>query len=635
MCGIVGIVRAHGAGVPERLAARMATTLRHRGPDDHGVLVEPGVALAHQRLSIIDLATGHQPMTHGDLTVVFNGEIYNYVELRSELRAKGRSFQTTSDTEVLLQLYDEYGAACVARLNGMFAFLLLDRRRGTLLAARDHFGIKPLYWTQAGDDLLFASEIKAFWEHPATERRPNAVGVREYLTFQYVTGTETLFAGVHKVAPAHCMEVDLASGRRRTWCYWSPTFGCDLQTSESAFVEQVQWLLEDAVRLQCRADVPVGAYISGGLDSGIVASLAARHRPIVGFTGRFDEGPAFDESPHARAVASAAGIPLHEVVPTEAEFVTLLPSLVAQMDEPAAGPGIFPQFVTARLAAQHVKVVLGGQGGDEVFGGYVRYLLAYFEQALKGAIFETNEEHKHIVSLGSMVRNLPAMRAYVPMLQEFWRDGLFEPMDRRYFRLLDRSGGMNELLTPEFAASGGRDEVFARFAAVFNKPDTPAYFNKMTHFDLGTSLPALLQVEDRVSMAHGLESRVPLLDHRVVDLVASMPARRKFARGELKYLLKRAVGNVVPASVLDRKDKMGFPVPLHRWVSGASRDFVRETLLSERARHRGLFDPVRVEALLDAPTPFSRSVWGLLNLELWHRQCIDSPTLVPAHDSHS
>lgn len=629
MCGLAGILRFDGREVPRELAMGMADALRHRGPDGSGVLCEPGIALAHQRLAIIDLETGQQPMTAGPVSVVFNGEIYNYVELRNELRAAGHHFHTTSDTEVLLQLYLACGPSFVRKLNGMFAFLLYDRDRQVVLAARDHFGIKPLYVTRRGDEMLFASEIKAFWRHPEFRPALNRPALHDYLTFQWVGGDETLFEGVKKVPPAHCMEVNLQSGATRIWQYWSPRFGCDTSRTEDDIVRETRELLEDAVRLQLRSDVPVGAYLSGGLDSSIVTSLAARHGPLVAFTGRFPDGPAFDESPYAREVAAASGIALHEVVPSEDEFVSLLPALIHHMDEPAAGPGVFPQFVVSRLASQHVKVVLGGQGGDEIFGGYVRYLIAYLEQALKGAIFETNEESQHIVSLASMVRNLPAMREYAPALRSFWQDGLFDDMDRRYFRLLDRSGGMHELLSPDMRADACDGRVFERFARQFNAPDTPSYYNKMTHFDLSTSLPALLQVEDRVSMAHGLESRVPLLDHRLVDLVASLPARRKFAGGELKYLLKRAAGDVVPERILQRKDKMGFPVPLHRWVQGASRDFVHDLLLSERARTRGLFDATQVERLLSIETPFSRRVWGLLNIELWHRVFLDSPSISP------
>ncbi len=629
MCGVVGVLRFDELGVDPQVVERMARVLHHRGPDDEGFLFERGVALAHQRLSIIDLASGHQPMTAGAHSVVFNGEIYNYVELREELRSTGRTFATRSDTEVLLQLYDACGPTFLRKLNGIFAFVLYDRERHVVVAARDHFGVKPLYYARAGGEMLFASEVKAFWQHPGMRASVDHEALQEYLTFQFVTDKATLFQGVCKLPPAHCMEVDLTSGRVRTWNYWRPQFGCDNRTSEREFAERTRWLLDDAVRIQLRSDVPVGAYLSGGLDSSIVTALASRHAPITAFTGRFPNGPAFDESDYAREVAQHVGATLHEVVPTEAEFVALLPRLVYYMDEPAAGPGIFPQFIVSRLASHHVKVVLGGQGGDEVFGGYVRYLLAYFEQALKGAIFETNEESEHIVSLSSMVRSLPALREYVPMLRQFWQEGLFEDMDRRYFRLMDRSGGARELLTPEYRATWRPERVFERFASVFNVADTPSYFNKMTHFDMLTGLPALLQVEDRVSMANSIESRVPLLDFRLVDLVASMPARRKFAGGQLKHLLKRAAGDVIPARVLARKDKMGFPVPLHRWVRGTSRDFLHDLLLSSRSRQRGIFDPGQVEATLASEPPFSRRIWGLLNLELWHRIFIDHPSTSP------
>ena len=626
MCGIAAILRFDGAVPSRAVVEHMGSLLRHRGPDDEGSFVDRGVGFAHRRLAIIDLHTGHQPMHAGPYTIVFNGEIYNYVELREELKRAGHAFRTTSDTEVLLQMYAAHGPAFVQRLNGMFAFLIHDAERHTVLAARDHFGIKPLYYAEAPDgSLLFASEIKALLAYPGMRATADASGIRDYLTFQFVLGDGTMFAGIRKVAPAHMLEVTLDTGARRTTQYWSPDFGIDRHHNEQYFVERTRELLEDSVRLQLRSDVPVGAYLSGGLDSSIVAALAARHAPIEAFTAVFPEGPVFDESNYAREVAASLGIHLHEIVPTETEFTELLPRLIWHMDEPAAGPGLFPQFVVSGLARRHVKVALGGQGGDEIFGGYARYLVAYLEQALKGAIFETNVEASHIVSLASIVPNLPTLREYVPMLSQFWRSGAFEEMDRRYFRLVDRAGGALSLFSPGFREALDPEEVFRRFAAVFNSPDTPSYFNRMTHFDVMNGLPALLQVEDRVSMAHSLESRVPLLDHRLVELAATMPARLKFEGGQLKYLLKRAAGDLVPPAILARKDKMGFPVPLQRWFRGDSRDFVLDILLSERARQRGIFDPAAIESHVDVERPFSRQVWGMLNLELWFQRFIDSP----------
>jgi asparagine synthase (glutamine-hydrolysing) len=294
------------------------------------------------------------------------------------------------------------------------------------------------------------------------------------------------------------------------------------------------------------------------------------------------------------------------------------------MDEPVAGPGLFPQYRVSMTAGRHVKVVLGGQGGDEVFGGYARYMVGYLEQALKGAIFETQEEWRHVVTLASIIPNLPILRQYHPMMQQFWKDGLFDPMDARYFRLIDRSPDIEHLLTGDALARFDREVVYEDFQRTFNHPDTQSYFNKMTHFDIKTLLPALLHVEDRVSMAVSLESRVPLLDTRIVSLVASMPPAVKFQAGRAKHILKNAVADLVPSAILHRKDKMGFPVPLKEWVQrGPVREFVCDILLDNKTRERGLFERASLEQLIRSETAFGRQLWGILCLELWHRQFID------------
>jgi len=625
MCGFVGILTRPERPVDAEILGAMAHTIRHRGPDGEGQQIDDRVGLHHKRLAIIDLATGQQPMTSGPFTIVFNGEIYNYVELREELRRRGHEFRTQSDTEVILRLYAEHGEACVKLLNGMFAFLLYDRARGVVLAARDHFGVKPLYYADIGGQLCYASEIKALLRHPEALRAPNTPALHDYLTFQFVLGDATLFQGVRKLLPGHYQVVNLATLAVRTENYWEPTFKLDPYHTEEYFVEEVRRLLNDAVRLQMRSDVPVGCYLSGGTDSSLVTLLAAPHVSgrLHTFSGAFVEGPEFNELDYAREVARTCGAEAHEIFPTEQEFVDLLPALVYHMDEPVAGPGLFPQYIVSRMAREQVKVCLGGQGGDEIFGGYTRYLVAYFEQALKGAIFETNEEQEHIVSLRSIVPNLAALKQYVPMLKQFWADELFQPMDRRYFRLIDRSGGALEFLSDDFRAGYHPEALFARFQGVFNHPDTASYYNKMTHFDMVTTLPALLQVEDRVSMAVSLESRVPLLDYRLADLVASMPPAMKFRGGEMKYILKRAMGDTLPPRILQRKDKMGFPVPLHLWAKGGARDFLCDVLLSRRSRERGILDPAQVRRLLDREEAYGRQAWGLLNLELWHRQFMD------------
>jgi asparagine synthase (glutamine-hydrolysing) len=626
MCGLAGVVRFDGSQVDPQPLRRMSAVLAHRGPDGEGEWVEGAVGLAHRRLAIIDLATGQQPMASERAVVVFNGEIYNYIELRKELVARGRQFRTSSDTEVILQAYEEYGDDCVRRLNGMFAFVVYDRAARRVLAARDHFGIKPLYLHANAQRLLLASEIKSILAHGDVAPEPDLDGIRDYMTFQYVLGPGTLFRGITKLLPGQYAVADLATGSLRCERYWEPAFRVDTHHSEAYFVERLEWLLGDAVRLQMRSDVPVGAYLSGGTDSSLVVALASRlgTNVLETFTGRFDEGPEFDESHYARMVAERYGARMHLVTPTQDQFVDLMPTLAYHMDEPAAGPGLFPQYVVSRHAATHVKVVLGGQGGDEIFGGYARYLVAYLEQALKGAINETTEEGEHIVSFKSILRNLPSLRQYQPMMQQFWQTGLFDDMDRRYFRLIDRSAGAAGLLAPGFLRGAGPDHAFERFRAVFNHPDTLSYYNKMTHYDMVTNLPALLQVEDRVSMASSLESRVPLLDHRIADLVGSVPPRLKFRGGELKFLFKRVVGDLLPPPVLHRKDKMGFPVPMHLWARGRARDFFADVLLSRRAAERGLYNMAEVEKLMQMESAFGRRLWGLLNLELWYRTFIDA-----------
>jgi asparagine synthase (glutamine-hydrolysing) len=625
MCGVVGIIQDNQRPVSRQILAEMLSALHHRGPDADGYMIDGRVGFGHKRLTIIDSISGGQPMHVEDLSIIFNGEIYNYIELRNQLIQQGHTFRTKSDTEVILRMYLQFGETFVSRLNGMFAFLIYDRGRQQVLAARDHLGIKPLYYHADPSAILFASEIKALLRYPGLAARTDQSAIQDYLIFQFVPGKKTLFADIFKLLPGHYQIIDLSNLKIRSVCYWEPRFCADLDHTERYFQEEIRALVEDAARIQMRSDVPLGAYLSGGIDSSIVTLLAARHSTerLKTFTGTFAEGPDFDESSYALEVAAACNAQPFLVTPSEKEFVDILPRMIWHMDEPAAGPGLFPQYMLAHAARKEVKVVLGGQGGDEVFGGYARYVVAYLEQALRGAIFETNEEKEHIVSLHTILPNLPALRQYTPMLQSFWREGAFAPMDRRYFQLIDRSGGTLDLFSEDFRSTFDREASFAQFQKVFDHPDTKSYYNKMTHFDMVASLPALLQVEDRVSMAASLESRVPLLDHRIVDLVASMPAPLKFRGAEMKYALKKAIGDILPPRILARKDKMGFPVPLHLWARGHAREFIRDTLLSSESRSRGVYDLPTVEKLLDGEQPFGRRLWGLLSLELWYRQFID------------
>jgi len=625
MCGIVALLAPRGAPADLESLRRMGATLRHRGPDGEASLADGPMAMHHARLAIIDLDTGAQPMRDASNVITYNGEIYNYRELRRELEVLGHVFRTSSDTEVILKAYLAWGLDCISRFNGMFAFVLYDATAGRVVAARDRFGIKPLYWCRVGESIAWASEIKALLAHPSVRAEAQQQSLQEYLTLQFVLGADTLFAGIHKVKPAHLQVVDLASRDLRESRYWTLHYDVRAERTEDDVTEELSALLEDAVRLQLRSDVPVGTHLSGGIDSGVLSALAARHLPTTlrAYTGTFRAGPEFDETPHARNIAQHIGARLEEVEPQATDFSTLLPRLVWHLDEPAAGPGLLPQFAVSQAAVRDVKVVLAGQGGDEVFGGYARYLVAYLEQAMKGAIQGTNVEDEHVVSLKSIVPNLSYLERYQPMLRQFWRSGVFESMDRRYFSLVDRLEGDVSLLSDDFRARYDREALFARFREIFDYPETRSYYNKMTHFDLSASLPALLQVEDRTSMAVGLESRVPLLDHRVVELMATLLPRVKFRGGELKYLFKRVARRWLPETIVERRDKMGFPVPLQHWLAGPSREFVYDTLLSARARTRGITNPQAVEHLLSHETPFSRQSWGLLNLELWFQTFVD------------
>ncbi len=631
MCGILGMVSLSASATEmEQRVIRALDSLAHRGPDGNGVHVEPGsgVVLGHRRLAIIDPERGKQPMStaDGEITVVFNGAIYNYLELRRELIAKGHSLHSYSDTEVLLYAYREWGEACVERFLGMFAFAIWDRAHNLLFCARDRIGIKPFNYYFDGKTLIFASEVKAILATGLVKAQANAQGLQDYLTFQFCLEGKTLFKGIQTLEPGHCFVAQLDQGGigLHPRKYWDVSYDIDDSHDEAWFVDHLAALIEDAVRMHLRSDVPLGAHLSGGLDSSTVVCLAAnllKGEQIKTFTGAFPEGPQFDETGYAKAVADFAGTDYKEIYIQGSELPEVLPRLMYYMDEPLAGPGVIPQYYVSKLAAQHVKVVLGGQGGDELFIGYARYLVAYLEKCLSGAIFETAHQNPYAVTLESIVPNLPILQTYKPMLQGLWKDGLFDSPDKRYFKLIDRSEGMSHLFTPGVFDAGY--SPFESFQKIFNREELHSMVNRMTYFDLKGSLPALLHVEDRTSMAASIESRVPLLDHRIVEFMARIPPNIKFAGGRMKHLFKESVRHTVPAPIFERKDKMGFPTPLTQWTKGVAKDFVRDTLLSERVRQRGLYNFKAIEKALDSEREFGRVVWGLLCLELWHQIYID------------
>ena len=629
MCGICGIYQwDKDRPVDQSRLARMAQTMRHRGPDDEGFFVDKEMGLGHRRLSIIDLsAAAHQPMTNEDerLWIVLNGEIYNYLDLRQSLEKRGHRWRSSSDTEVLLHLYEDEGPDCVKKLNGMFAFAIWDRRDRTLFAARDHFGIKPFYYARSNAAFLFASEMKALLAAEEFSPELNPDGLADYLTFQLCLGPKTLFRNIDKLLPGHTLLIK-PDGTLQIKKYWDLDFTIDTYHTEEYFEHELLHLLEDAVRLQVRADVPVGAHLSGGLDSSTVACLASSRLGgrIHTFGGGFKDGPQYDEMPYARLVAQSIQAEHHEVFPDADDFVEIMPQLAYAMDEPAAGPGIFPQYYVSKLASRHVKVVLGGQGGDEIFGGYTRYLIAYLEECIRGGIEGTQEDAKYVVTFESILPHLTQLQGYQSTLRHFWQDGLFDAPDRRYFRLIDRGQEIRRVIDPALFVGRNDYDPIEAYRDLFNEGHLGSYINRMTRFDLKTLLPALLQVEDRTSMAVSLESRVPLLDYRIAEFVASMPPKIKYRGGRSKHIFRKVVQHLVPPEILQRKDKMGFPVPLNEWYRESPvRDFTREMLLGPRSRQRGLIQTKPMEQLLDAERAYGRSIWGLLSLELWMQAFLD------------
>ena len=626
MCGIAGITSLSSNFLPEihKNIGIMNRLQHHRGPDGEGIWIHPTgrVGMGHVRLSIIDLSTGGQPMQgrDGDC-IVFNGEIYNFIELRQELGVE--TFQTSSDTEVILRAYEKWGETCVDKLRGMFAFAIWDEKNGSLFCARDRFGIKPFYYTTVNDRFIFASEIKTllpFVEEIATDYS----GLKDYLAFQFTLGEKTLFKGITQLLPAHTLTVK--NGAISIRKYWEVNYHLDWHHTKQYFTEAVHSLLMDSIRVHLRSDVPVGSYLSGGLDSSIVGSLARqiqKEEAYLAFHGKFSTGPEFDESAYARAVAEHCGMELHEQNFTSRDFIENIHKVIYHLDYPVAGPGSFPQYMISKLAGQHLKVVLGGQGGDEIFGGYVRYLVSYFEQCIKGAIEGTMHSGNFVVTYESIIPNLATLREYKPLLKEFWKEGLFEERDRRYFRLVNRANGLSReinwnLLEPYSA--------FETFKTIFwgKNVENESFFDSMTHFDFKTLLPALLQVEDRMSMAHGLESRVPLLDHPMVELAATIPSNIKFENGQLKHLLKITFDKDLPPAVNRRTDKMGFPVPLSDWMRGELKDFVSDIFHSRSAGQREYLNPdFDIRTMIEGEGKFTRNLWGLLSLELWQQEFHD------------
>lgn len=627
MCGIAGMValeRKPVANLEKKLSV-MNQLLAHRGPDGSGLWVSPEErgGLAHRRLSIIDLTNhGAQPMVAPNKTVLtFNGEIYNYRELQAEL-APMWTFESASDSETILAAYEKYGTDCTSHLRGMFSFAIWDERKKSLFAARDRFGIKPFYYTIVDNTLIFASEIKALLPF-LPDIRTDSKAFAEYLTFQYTIGEHTLFEGVKQLLPGH--QLVLEYGDLKVERYWDVHYEIDYMHTGAYFDKRLRVLLDDSIDVHLRSDVPIGSYLSGGIDSSLIANLAKRHAPEnnQAFHGKFTCFDGYDESNYAQIAADACGATLNQIDITADDFRDNIEKVIYHLDVPVAGPGSFPQYMVSKLASEHVKVVLGGQGGDEIFGGYARYVVAYFEQAMKAAIDGTYKNGNFVVTPESIIPNLGVLREYKPLIKEFWREGLFESLDSRYFRLVNRSTDMVDEVDWH---SLDREQVFEDFKSIFNNQRNvrkEAYFDSMTHFDFKCLLPALLQVEDRMSMAHGLESRVPLLDHKLIEFAATVPADIKFEGGHMKHMIKQSYRDVLPEGLVNRRDKMGFPVPLREWFAGELSDMVRDIFHGSKTKNRDFINYDAVLRNFDKVGRFSRKTWGLVSLELWHQQFHD------------
>jgi asparagine synthase (glutamine-hydrolysing) len=633
MCGICGIA------IPNRLNRRvnesrlvaMRDSLIHRGPDDAGVLIDGSVGLGHRRLSIVDLGGGSQPMANEDESVwiVFNGEIYNHRELRPMLEERGHIYRSSSDTETIIHLNEEFGPSGVQKLRGMFAYAIWDGRRRRLALARDRLGIKPLYYVIKGDgSLYFASEIKALIAAAATRPELNYNALADYAANRHTSGEETLFHGVKRLPPGHTLV--WRDGRIEIERYWDMSFTKpDAPLSETQYVERFSELFHECVKSHLMADVPLGMFLSGGIDSSAIAAVMSRlaKEPIKTFSVAFAERDA-NELEYARAVAQAYNTDHHEIVVSPEQFFDRLPALVYQEDEPIAHPSSVPLYFVSDLAVKHVKVALTGEGSDELLAGYNKYRVAIYNMLLgRGYERLTPALLRNLVK--KQIENLSgASRARRALERTF----LFMPAEIKdiYFdNFAVYSPSRQRLLFTAEAYARMRDHNPYRAAlAYIERSDAETLLDKMLAADLKTYLHELLMKQDQMSMAASLESRVPFLDHKLVEFATHLPEGMKLRGWTTKYVLRRAMRGVLPPRILTRK-KMGFPVPIGSWFRGRFRRVMEEYVLSERASERGVFNPSYVRELVArhaAGENHAERLWMLLNFEIWQRRFFDGET---------
>ncbi len=618
MCGIAGAVSLDGRPVSMDELRSMCAVLSHRGPDEDGFYLSPGVGLGMRRLRIIDLETGRQPIRNEDGTiwVVFNGEIYNFKELRTELETRGHSFYTATDTETIVHLYEEYGTRCVTKLRGMFAFALWDERRRRLLLARDRLGIKPLYYAEAGGKLVFASELKALLQLDEVERKLNWNAISRLFTFLCTPQAESIIEGVRKLEPGHI--VIASPGRAlRIERYWESHFEPEYGRPEAYFVERLRELIEESVRLHLVSDVPLGVFLSGGIDSSSIVATAARlgSAPVKTFSVGFRE-PAFDESGYARLMGQRFGTEHHELI-LEPDVLGIIEDLAWYLDEPFGDPSAIPTYMVSKLASQHVKVVLSGDGGDELFAGYDKYVVEA-------------RERKYRFVPAPIRRLLGTVGAAMP-------DGM---RGRNFLRHIALVGGDRYLDASTLFRRDGKERLFQRDAWEMLADSDPwraeaeylgkvngSWLSAMQRLDLNSYLPLdILTKIDRMSMANSIEARVPLLDHQLVEFAQTIPPELNLRGGRTKQIFKRAMRGILPDQIIERP-KHGFAVPLAHWFRGELGSFVRLLLLSDRSRQRGIFDPAYIEQLLrqhDNGRNLDFHLWTLISFELWCRTFLDN-----------
>jgi asparagine synthase (glutamine-hydrolysing) len=626
MCGIVGLFDTRGRRPIDRdLLRRMNDRQAHRGPDDHGLHVEPGLGLGHRRLSIIDLATGQQPLYNedGSVAVVFNGEIYNFRQLIPELQRLGHRFATRSDTEVIVHAWEAWGARCVERFRGMFAFALWDAGRETLFLARDRLGVKPLYYASLPDGmLLFGSELKALLEHPGLARELDPLAIEEYFALGYIPEPRTALRGAAKLSPAHTLEIVRGRAFPAPHAYWDVRFTLDRRIGTREAAAELRQRLRESVELRMISEVPLGAFLSGGVDSSaVVATMAGLCSSPVNTCSIAFADPAFDESQYALEVAQRYRTN-HAVERVETHDFDLLDTLASVYDEPYADSSALPTYRVCQLARRHVTVALSGDGGDESFGGYRRYRLHTREERLRARLPLALRRPL----FGLLSRAYPKAD-WAPRM--FRAKATFEALAldpvEAYFRGVSvvRDPVRQRLFSRSFNTGlGGYSalEVFRRHARAANRDDPLALIQ---YLDLKTYLVGDINTKvDRASMAHGLEVREPLMDHALVEWLASLPSSLKLHGGEGKHLLKKAMEPMLPHALLYRP-KMGFAVPLARWFRGPLRTRLQSALASECLLDTGWFEASEIRALLEAhisgARDYSAALWSLLMFEAFLR----------------